>query len=165
MGLIFGLARGVPVWTWALAAALAYGGWQHHRATAAGHAILKAQQELAAVRADAAQTTVTALTRAIAGQQEAIHEAQAQTVAAETGRAAATAGLARLLDRYRAAERVRSPAAAASGSAPAAGLDLYTQLLGSVGEAAGRFAAAADRARIAGQACERAYEAAGPVKP
>ena len=37
----------VPVWAWALAALLAYGGWQHHRATSASADLLK-QKEWAA---------------------------------------------------------------------------------------------------------------------
>lgn len=153
----------VPMLAWVVVAALAWGAWQHHRASAAGQRALLAQKALADLRADAAATTIKTLTRAIAGQQEAIHVAQEQTAAADTARAAVAGSLAGLLDRYRAAQRGRAAATAAGASAPAAaGPDVCPQLLVSMGEAAGRYAAAADRARIAGEACARSYDALTP---
>lgn len=145
--------RRVPLWIYFCAAVLTWGAWQKHRATAA-------QTELRELQAAAARTTVETLTRAMAGQQEAIHEAHAQTDAAETARAAAAGALGRLLERNRAAGRSRAAAPAAAGSAAAeAGACVPADVFGSVGEAAGQFAAAADLARIAGLACEASYDA------
>lgn len=100
-------------------------------------------------------------------QQEAIHAAHQQ---AQTARADA--------DRVRAAlERLRQhlatgaaggggaaphPAPASSGPPAAAATDLPADLLGRLGQAAGELAAAADDARTAGLACQRAYQALTP---
>lgn len=150
----------MPIWIWVVVVALAWGAFQHHRASAAGRRALQAQKDLADLRADAAATTIKTLTHAIAGQQEAIHAAEEQTASADIARAAVAGSLAGLLDRYRAAQRGRAAAPASGASAPAAaGSDLCPQLLGRMGEAAGRYADAADRARIAGEACARSYEA------
>ncbi|MGH8786846.1 MAG: DUF2514 family protein [Cupriavidus necator] len=55
---------------------------------------------------------------------------------------------------------------AASGGSSAAGdpLDVLTNVLGRADTRAGELAAYADRARIAGQACERSYDALMPSK-
>lgn len=157
------IVRAVPMWAWALLAALLWGGFQHHRATAAGQRALQAQRELADLRADASATTVKTLTKAIAGQQEAIREAQSKTDAADHARRTVAGALGGLLERNRAAQRISTPATAAGASAPAgAGPDVCADMLGRIGRAAGRYADIADRARIAGQACERSYEALTP---
>lgn len=150
----------VPILAWALIAALAWGAWQRHQVTVEKAGKLKAVQELADIRAAAAQTTVTTLTRTIAGQQEAIHAAETQTAAADTARAAVTDALGRMLERNRTAGRGRPAAPASSASAPEAGGCVQPDVLRSVGEEAGRYAAIADRARVAGEACEASYDSA-----
>ena len=51
---VLALARGIPVWAWALAAALAWGGIQHHRATTHTRAQAQAEQRAAVEAATAA---------------------------------------------------------------------------------------------------------------
>lgn len=151
----------VPMLAWALIAALAWGAWQRHQVTVEKAGKLKAVQELAGVRLAAAQTTVTVLTNTMAGQQEAIKDAHTQTEAADTARGAVTVALAGLLERNRAAGRSRAAAPAAAGSAPAcAAAPVQPDVLSGTGEAAGQLAAYADRARIAGEACQASYAAA-----
>lgn len=151
------MLRAVPVWAYAIALALAWGGFQHHRATAAGQRAMQAEKDLATLRADAAQTAINALAKNVATQQEAINAAQ--ETAARDRADAATAGDAvqRLRQRLAQASASRCAApAAATASAPAgAGADLCADVLGRVGEAAGRIAATADQRRTAGLACER----------
>lgn len=151
----------IPLWAWALTAALAWGAWQRHMVTVEKARTLKAVQELADIRAAAAQTTVTTLTKAIAGQQEAIHAAETQTAAADTARAAVTDALGRMLERNRTAGRGRPAAPAPSASQAAdAGPDMCSDMLERIGQAAGRIAAEAGRYRIAGAACEASYDSA-----
>jgi hypothetical protein len=56
------------------------------------------------------------------------------------------------------------PAAAAPGPAASAPGDVLADVLGRLGDAAGQLAAAADRARIAGAACEASYDALSPAR-
>lgn len=56
------------------------------------------------------------------------------------------------------ARRAGQDPGAATGSQAAAGADLSADVFGSLGEEAANLAAIADRARIAGSACEKAYD-------
>lgn len=49
-----GVLRVVPVWAWALAACLAWGGWQRHRAEASTRAAAQAEQSASVAAATAA---------------------------------------------------------------------------------------------------------------
>lgn len=95
--------------------------------------------------------------------QEALYAANLDATAARADAARVRAALERL--RIAAADAARrggaAPSAAPAASGPPAGpaADLPADVLGRIGEAAGELAAAADDARIAGTACQRAYDA------
>lgn len=107
---VLGVLRAVPLWAWALAAALAWGGWQRHRAISATEA--KAQAEQAA-----AVHAATAAAQAAARASEAALN--------ESARRAADAYQANLSRARRDADAVRTErdrlldAVATSGTCPA----------------------------------------------
>jgi hypothetical protein len=107
-----GLLRVVPVWAWALAAVLAWGGWQRHQATSQTKARAAAEQAAAVATATEqaqrqARATEQALnTRARKATDAAHHQARTAAAAAAAARAE--------LERLRA---VLPPAAAASAAA------------------------------------------------
>lgn len=145
----------IPAAAWAVAAALAYGAFQHHRATAAGSAALKAQTELAELRANAAQAAIDTLARKVAATTEAVNAARTSEAIATAGAAAADSALRRLRDRAaNAGAGCTSSAAATGGQATGAATAMPADVLGRVGEAAGQLAIYADAARRAGLACE-----------
>lgn len=94
---------------------------------------------------------------------EALYAANLEAAAARSDAARVRAALERL--RIAAADAARrggaAPSAAPAASGPPAGpaADLPADVLVRLGEAAGELAAAADDARIAGTACQRAYNA------
>lgn len=63
-----------------------------------------------------------------------------------------------------ASETSKLSSAASSSSARATATDMFAQLLIESDRAAGEYAAAADRARIAGLACERSYDSIATAK-
>lgn len=153
----------VPVWAWALAACLAWGGFQRHRALASAAELQHQQAEAAEAQAKALKATIAETGRRLAAQQEVVHVAQNQAAKARAAAAAASAAAGQLRERIAAA----APSAAASDSA-AADRGQADQLGDALGACAGRYldvAAAADRAVIAGQACERAYDSLTPIRP
>ena len=123
--------------------------WDAERAQEAA-AALKATQEARAEEQ-----------RRVVATQEVIHAAQAKlvTVAAAAGRALNSAVSLRERAAAVAAggampEAAAAPGRGASGAGP--GL-LLADVLGRMGEAGGQLAAEADRARVAGEACEQQY--------
>lgn len=145
----------------ALAAALLVGIWAYDKhQQSLGAAEFKAQaaeQALAATQENLREST----RRTVVVQQEANHADQAASAARADADAAHSAG-ERLRLRLAAAERGRTagdPAAAgASATADAPGLVPY-DVFESVRAAGERLAGYADQSRIAGQACERSYDA------
>lgn len=146
---ILPLLRLIPPWVAIVAAALAWGAFQRHRAN-------DAAAELADMRA-AANAATQAAARAAAANQEIAHAAQNDAARARGDADAAAAALRRL--RQRAAGRADQAASAPAGS-PAAcdATAVPADVLQRLGEAAGQLADIADRRGIAGSACERAYE-------
>lgn len=149
----------------ALALALLLAGWQWYRATSA-------ISELAAERQAIAQQIQAATDSARAEEQRRTLKIQEAQDAEQIARQAAEAdarGARSAADRLRqrAAELAASCAAgnsaAAPGSPPAStpGLVL-ADMLGRVAASAGELGGYADRARGAGQLCERSYDALRP---
>jgi len=141
----------------------------HHAGVKSGRAEI--QQRWDADRAQEAAAAVAASEKARTVEQGRItdleriaHDAafQADAARADADRAvAARDGLRKQLDAILAAShRAPHDPGPAGGSAPASdSLDLLSDVLGRADARAGELAAAADAARIAGQACERAYQA------
>lgn len=161
LGALRGLAGRVPAWAWALAAALAWGAIQHHRAGAAARQVLAQQQAAAEAHAQQLQADAAETARRLAAQQEVTTRANEIATQARADAAAARAAAERLRQRIAARQadaRPADPAAAGASSPAAAGPDLCPDLLGRAVDHARQLAAVADQSRIAGQACERAYD-------
>ncbi|HGL4259589.1 DUF2514 family protein [Burkholderia dolosa] len=136
-------------------------------AAGAGVAHLVGAREIADMKADAskAQTKAVEAARAeeqrrTAAQSEIAKDANQQRTAALADAFAARAAAGSLQQRVDQLVAAARHSTAAAGS-PAAGdaLDLLADVLGRADEAAGELAEYADRARIAGQQCERDYDA------
>lgn len=161
LGALRGLAGRVPAWAWALAAALAWGAIQHHRAGAAARQVLAQQQAVAEAHAQQLQADATETARRLAAQQEVTTHAQETATQARADAAAARAAADRLRQRIAARQADARPAdpAAAGGGAPAPdAYQLLADVLSSVVDEAVGLAALADERGVAGHACERAYD-------
>lgn len=160
-----GLLRGIPLWVFAIVAALAYGGWQHHRAKSAGDTLRQAQAVAATEEAQALRSTIHETERRLSAQQEI---ASAATAKAQRNARAAVDARA-LADRVRSAAIAHAASAAASNPAAAGSCEaaeraasLFAELLGRTAQRAAVLADLADRSVAAGQACEASYDALRP---
>jgi hypothetical protein len=152
---LIGLLRGIPIWAWALAAALAWGGWQKHRATSIAAEFAQARQQAAAEREQALAAAIAETARRLAAQQEATRNADKATLKARSAAASAAVaadGLRSRLAAIKADAGASNPAAAGAGQT-----DRLADILGECADHYRGVAAVADRAIIAGQACEQSY--------
>ena len=152
----------LPPWCWALLACLLLLGWQQVR-------LSNARTELADYRTEVAERDRRAALAALdetKRRQTAVdgvqNDAQEKLNSARADAQRADDALGRLLQRYTALEhRAREcgdTITAQLGQAAAASARVRADLLGRLGEAAGRYAAAADDSRVRGAACEAAYD-------
>ncbi|KVM87632.1 hypothetical protein WT06_22045 [Burkholderia anthina] len=147
-------------WPYVLAALLG--------AAAGAYAVhLVSAREIAGMKADAATAQAKAVDavraeeqRRTAAQSEIAKDANQQRTAALADAFAARAAAGSLQQRVdQLVAAARHPAAAAGGPATGDALDLLADVLGRSDQRAGDLAEYADRARIAGQQCERDYDA------
>lgn len=155
-----------PVTSLALVAMMIWAGFLVHQrdairadfATYQAAVEQQARKASEAARAAEAQIHVT--------QEGAIHAANLATSAAQADAVDARSAADRLRQRARALAATNCPAgdtaAAASGPAASAPGDLLADMLERLDGAMGVIGEYADRARIAGQACERSYDALTP---
>jgi Protein of unknown function (DUF2514) len=157
---VLSVLRAVPLWAWALGAAVAWGGWHRWRAIDAREDFQRAQvqaqaEHAAQIARDTAETQRRTKTIMEAADAATI-QSQADRVAAEAARAAADRLRARLAAQADAG--ARDSAAAGSCEAARAAAAVQADVLGRVADAARQLGEHADAARTAGSACERAYE-------
>jgi hypothetical protein len=162
------LLRVIPVWAWALAAALAWGAWQRHLAGNAVQALADQNLQLEKLRSEAMHAALVETTRRLSAQKEVTDVAR-QTAARNRQDAAAAAGSADRLRQHIArlatSAGACNSAAAPGGPAASAPAVVLADMLKRV-ESAGRSAAAGlDAATAAGIACERSYESLTRATP
>lgn len=152
----------VPLWAWVLAVVLAWGAWNRHQARSVRAEFDQAKVAAAAERAASAAEAAVESSRRRRVQQEAVDAANLKSAQLERSLAASADAGQRLRQRLAAldAQRCAGHPAAASGSpAASAAVDLRSELSRRLDEAADGVARFAERAAIAGEACERAYDA------
>jgi len=146
--------------TLALMALSAAGAWQYQAN--------RYERQIADIRADYAEAARKAEAQARSEEQrrqtaiEGIRrDAQTQIAAVAADAAAADAAASRLRNRVAELSRrpARCPGAAAGGETTDPARDLLAVMLSRIDDAAGGIAEYADRARVAGAACEGAYDA------
>lgn len=136
--------------------------WRHGARMAevlAEHAQERAQHARAAL--DAVQAARAEEQRRAAAMEDARNEARKQLAAADAAATAARAAERRLrqrIDALVANAARRDPGLAAGGPAAGPAIDMLAHMLGRAVDAAGQLAEHADRSRIAGLTCERAYD-------
>lgn len=165
------LVKVLPSWAWWLAALLLVAAGQQYRVVAAQGETGAARGELADYRLEVSERDRRATDQArteeqrrAQAQEEARAHAREEHQVADTGAAVADAAGQRLQhDAANFAAAVRCPAtdtaAIARGQAATRAAMVLSDLLSRADERAGELAKAYDRARIAGLACERSYDA------
>lgn len=163
----------IPSWLWWLAAVVVVGGVQQWRVAGLQDDLTQLQTDWAHERADLASQAAEAERKARDEEQRRQREIEGiqDEARGEMERASADAraaadragGLQREVDRLRASRSATCDAIAAQrGQAAGSSFDVLADVLSRVDAAAGELAAYADRSRIAGAACEAAYDSLSP---
>lgn len=153
IGLLLPILRGVPVWAWAIAAALAWGGFQHHRAAISTKAAAVAEQR-AAVEAATAQAEAGARAREheiTTNAERAADGYRANLAAAQRAAAGTRIELDRLRDAVGSAPACRAGSAAGTPGGTD-GADALRLVVGECSRALSAMAEVADdrQARVTG---------------
>lgn len=143
---LLAILRVVPVWAWVIAAALAWGGWQRHRAITATEARAQIEQTAAVAKATAAaQAAARASEQAIHRQTQEVTNAYAAKVSrARRDADALRTERDRLLDAVRDTPGACAPGAGASAASGADGAAGLRAVLGACAQSVSELAAAAD---------------------
>lgn len=155
------LAKGIPIWAWALAAVLAWGAWHRYQAISERKAFQEAKnfaekKHLESV-IEAQQTT----SKWIFHQKEATNAETIRRQAAERATASLNGELGKLRARL-ASEATGTPGdpkTPGSGSPATGRSSLLADLLGECAERLITVATEADAYRSAGRTCEASYDA------
>lgn len=156
---ILGLLKSIPIWVWVVAAALAWGGWQRHSATATAEEFAKAKATAAAEREHALSESIKETERRLVAQKEITQNADTQLAKAKASASAASSAVTDLMRKLATikavAESLNTPTFESSQTS------LLTDLLGSCVSEYRHVAQVADESIIAGQACEQSYTSLG----
>jgi hypothetical protein len=155
---VMSVLRAVPWWAYALAACLAWGGWQRHRANSAAATYQRAQIDAAKATEAALAENIRETARRLAEQQKATNDADAKLVKARSDAAGAAGAAERLRKQLLAIRAASAPTGDPSATGPGSA-DRLAEILGECVERYRAVAAAADRAVIAGRTCEASYSA------
>lgn len=166
---VLGLIGRLPAWVWVLVALLAWGGWQRHQAHAVAAELAGQQAQAAQAREAGLQASIAETERRLQAQHGVAKDAQDQLDRVRADRATADRVAARLRAKLATAGQAgggaADPPAAGDCSAAEARARVLAELLSRADDRAGGLAAAADAARIAGEACERNYDALTAGRP
>ena len=158
---IFSFLKLIPWWAYAIAACLAWGGYQRYQVKRVAAEYQEAQATAATERQKALEATIAETSRRLRVQQEVIKNADVQVTAARAAAARASDAASRVLQRFVIVEALaRSGDTAASGPGQAASAPsvLLRDVFGRCVTRVRQLAEYADSARIAGTACEAQYE-------
>lgn len=158
----------VPIWAWAIAAAVGWGAWQKHQAAEAADSLRLKEAAAATQREQGLRDSFNQTERRLNAQNKVVQNATIKIARANAAAASAAGAGERLRARLavvNASQCAPGAAAAVSGQAASSPADLREYVQRRLDDAADQLARHADDARAAGQACEQAYDALSEPVP